>query len=284
MIAGACLHRPPAGRLLNIEGSLFSLTQQPNVTEPSAIVSPYKQPDGLSLGAKVGITTSAVVVALFIAGFFIICTGYRKRRAFLAEKLREMEESETSTGFGRSEDRYAKIGNKHDKDWGPPGTKVFAPDISVYEASPATRSKDEQLTFAPGPQGNSKSSQMSQWPEPLVTTSQVDNSPYSASSPASRQVWSPYRDNISQFSSPTSGTELLSYRNMDWPLARDDTSTQRIPTSSLSNRLRQEAHRDSRSTTMDRWATDENERIELHDVPSAVTQYPQRPVSFGERW
>lgn len=280
VIAGACSHRPPAGRPLNIEGSLFSLTQQPNVTDPAIVVSPYQQPVGLSLGAKVGITTSAVVVALFIAGFFIICTGYRKRRAFLTEKLREMEESEASTGFGRSKDHYAKIGIKNDRNWGPSG----ASETTVYNESPVARSKDEQLIIGPDPQSSIKSSQMKQWPEPLVTISQIESSSYSASSPSSRQAWSPYRDSISQFNSPTSGTELLSYRNTDWPLARDDTGIKRIPTNSLSNRLRQEAQRDSSSTTMDRWATDENERIELHDVSSVVTQYPQRPVSFGERW
>lgn len=61
-----------------------------NITTPSATpLSTYKPAGGLTLGAKVGIAVSAILVILGTIGFCIVWTGRRRRRKALAKHQQE---------------------------------------------------------------------------------------------------------------------------------------------------------------------------------------------------
>lgn len=86
VLSGACTQQPTPGNLIALEGDIFS-KEAMNVTDPSkAISSTFNHNKGvLSLGAKVGIAISGVLLFLVITGFCIVCNGKRRRRRALAE-------------------------------------------------------------------------------------------------------------------------------------------------------------------------------------------------------
>lgn len=83
------MQQPPKGHTISFEGAPFS-TVQVNMTTPEPTGLPYSNgySNGLSLGTQIGISVGAILLALFIAGFCIICNGRRRRRRVLAEKAR----------------------------------------------------------------------------------------------------------------------------------------------------------------------------------------------------
>lgn len=90
ILNAGCIQQPPPGTRLSIQGTPFSQTAQVNITTPTPVSLPYSDGSsgGLSLGAKIGIAVGALLFLLVLAGITIICTGRRRRRAFLAQKAR----------------------------------------------------------------------------------------------------------------------------------------------------------------------------------------------------
>lgn len=90
VLSGACDQKPDPGVTLSFQGSPFS-TIPLNITIPTPKgLSYYKGvSDGLSLGAKVGISVGCVLAALATAGFCIVWNGKRRRRRVLNEKARQ---------------------------------------------------------------------------------------------------------------------------------------------------------------------------------------------------
>lgn len=86
-LSASCQQKPPPGKTIAIDGSVFSSTIV-NITDPlassNALASTFHRDTGLSLGAKIGIAVGSLVAILIIAGCIIVCRGKRRRRAVLA--------------------------------------------------------------------------------------------------------------------------------------------------------------------------------------------------------
>ncbi|KUI71792.1 hypothetical protein VM1G_07198 [Cytospora mali] len=89
-----CDQRPSPGRTVGVKGGIFSTTKM-NETAPSLQNTWTNTIDNLgpiSLGGKVGIAVGAFCLLLAVAGFFIVCNGRRRRRAFLRKlEMRQKE-------------------------------------------------------------------------------------------------------------------------------------------------------------------------------------------------
>src|SRR5690242_184814 len=91
VLNAACLQQPTVGNLISIKGNVFS-SQIVNITTPQSTQnSTFTGVDtgGLNLGAKVGISVSAILFALGLTGFCIVWNGKRRRRRTLAKRQRE---------------------------------------------------------------------------------------------------------------------------------------------------------------------------------------------------
>ncbi|ROW06122.1 hypothetical protein VMCG_04646 [Cytospora schulzeri] len=94
-----CDQRPKPGATVAVKGGIFSTTQM-NETTPTPTnswVNPINNSGPISLGAKVGIAIGGFCFLLIVAGFFIVCNGRRRRRAF----LRKLEMRQREAGWAQ---------------------------------------------------------------------------------------------------------------------------------------------------------------------------------------
>ncbi|ROW02826.1 hypothetical protein VSDG_01611 [Cytospora chrysosperma] len=80
-----CDQKPDPGATVAVEGGIFSTTLM-NETTPTPTntwTNAINNSGPISLGGKVGIAIGGFCFLLVVAGFFIVCNGRRRRRAFL---------------------------------------------------------------------------------------------------------------------------------------------------------------------------------------------------------
>ncbi|KAK4657996.1 hypothetical protein QC762_202900 [Podospora pseudocomata] len=86
ILEAACEQKPDPGYTIAIQGEVFgenTVTIVPPETTLVGVPTPDYGP--VSLGARVGIAFGGIALLLVLAGFFIVCNGKRRRRAFLRE-------------------------------------------------------------------------------------------------------------------------------------------------------------------------------------------------------
>jgi len=183
---GGCLQQPTPGNTISLEGSLFSTTAT-NITTPSATPkSTNSHPTGgLTLGAKVAIAVSALLLVLAIAGFCIVCTGRRRRRKQLAAHQRE-------TGYA---------------DW-------IAEQQAGHPDVPPSMSGGGGGGMSAGGFYDSPQSQRPLF-QPHGWAAPPDESP--ASAIGEKVYFSPYS---SQYSSPISAHDQVQVVGREWPMDR----------------------------------------------------------------
>lgn len=81
-LKAGCQQQPSSGKLIGLDGSLFSSipVNITSPTTPSAATVSSNNPDGLSIGAKVGIGIGAILLILIIASVIFICIKKRRVR------------------------------------------------------------------------------------------------------------------------------------------------------------------------------------------------------------
>ncbi|KAH8598095.1 hypothetical protein B0O99DRAFT_506613 [Bisporella sp. PMI_857] len=183
---GACLQQPTPGKTISLDGTIFSKVAV-NITDPTqtsvSVFNPQK--GGLSLGAKVGIAVSAIVVFLITAGCCIIGFGRRRRRKALAQHQQR-------TGYSK-----------------------WLVDQKRAESQPMDMSGagESGPMFHDSPQSQRPLVQSHLWGQP--------SSAIEESSPASafgeKAYFSPYS---SQYSSPVSANDQVKVVGREWPTDR----------------------------------------------------------------
>jgi len=201
VLSGACIQQPTPGNLIALDGGIFS-KEAMNVTDPSKAVSSSFNKDngGLSLGAKVGIAISGVLVFLVITGFCIVCNGKRRRRRALAAHQKK-------TGYANWVAEQ-QAGNPQQ----PPsmfekqaGNPQQPPNMfETNYAGPAFH--DSPASQRPLVRGH-------QWGQPGSAVQ--EESPASAF--GEKAYFSPYS---SQYSSPVSAHDQMHPLGREWPLDR----------------------------------------------------------------
>ncbi|KUI56776.1 hypothetical protein VP1G_04115 [Cytospora mali] len=91
-----CDQQPSPGDTVGVKGGIFSTTKM-NETTPSLQNTWTNTIDNLgpvSLGGKVGIAAGGFCFLLAVTGFFIVCNGRRRRRAFLRKLEMRQKEAE----------------------------------------------------------------------------------------------------------------------------------------------------------------------------------------------
>ena len=186
VLHGACLQQPTPGNLIAVEGNIFS-KEAMNVTDPTKVnASTFNgNKGGLSLGAKVGIAISAILVFIIITGFCIVCNGKRRRRRALAEH-------QEKTGYANWVAEQ-QAGNPQQ----PP---------SMFEARNPPEFHDSPASQRPLVRGN-------QWNN--LNSAVQEESPASAF--GEKAYFSPYS---SQYSSPVSAHDQLQSMGREWPMDR----------------------------------------------------------------
>lgn len=96
-----CDQKPNPGSTVAVKGGIFSTTLM-NETTPSLSGSWSAGNSGpISLGGKVGIAIGGFCFLVAVAGFFIVCNGRRRRRAFLRKlEMRQKESGWPHPGMG----------------------------------------------------------------------------------------------------------------------------------------------------------------------------------------
>lgn len=91
-----CDQKPTAGSTISVSGSIFSKTLMNETTPtPTSSWTTIGDSGPLSLGAKAGIAIGGLCALLALAGFCVVCTGRRRRRAF----LRKLEMQHRDSGW-----------------------------------------------------------------------------------------------------------------------------------------------------------------------------------------
>lgn len=88
-----CDQKPALGSTVAVKGGIFSTTLMTETTPtPTSTWVSSIDTGPISLGGKVGIAIGSFCFLLAVAGFFIVCNGRRRRRAFLRKlEMRQKE-------------------------------------------------------------------------------------------------------------------------------------------------------------------------------------------------
>jgi hypothetical protein len=137
-LTAGCQQQPASGSQISLDGGLFS-SNLVNITYPvnNTLPSYYYAPSGpFTLAAKVGIAVGSIVLILLVTGFFIVCSGKRRRRAHLrklaGEKCSAPEPAWKEWNSPESETSRAFLhGGKDDSPMSARGsTPAFSPYVS----------------------------------------------------------------------------------------------------------------------------------------------------------
>ncbi|KAH8664183.1 hypothetical protein BX600DRAFT_294339 [Xylariales sp. PMI_506] len=94
ILDGACVMQPSAGSTLALVGSIFSTTAVTNVTTPTptaTFTTPSNKVGPLTIGGLVGVVIGGVAALLGCAGFWVVMSGKRKRKAYLRNREERMK-------------------------------------------------------------------------------------------------------------------------------------------------------------------------------------------------
>ncbi|KAK4039432.1 centromere/microtubule binding protein cbf5-like protein [Parachaetomium inaequale] len=182
ILEAACEQRPAPGSTVSIDGDPFS-SHNITIVAPQATYSSVPSPDygPVSLGARVGIAFGGLALLLAIAGFCIVCTGKRRRRAF----LRELERRHGGQGWPHPKSRYGggagqdmledtPVSQRPLRGWeneSPVSAATDAPFPRYF--SPYSSQYNSPVTGPEGPAGPS-SAYHQQWPTTMPTQQQLD--------------------------------------------------------------------------------------------------------------
>lgn len=108
ILEAGCQQQPSNGSTISFAGNPFETTPVV-ITTPSPTYESLPLPDygPVSLGARVGIAFGGLAFILILLGFFIVCNGKRRRRAF----LRDLERRNAGQGWPHPKGRYGGNGD-----------------------------------------------------------------------------------------------------------------------------------------------------------------------------